>query len=457
MSSTDNKVDVAIIGAGIAGIAAAYYLGKNQNIHNVVIVDPLAPMSFTSAQSGENYRNWWPHKTMIDFTNRSIDLMEQVSDATQNVLAMNRRGYALATRQQDISALLAEIEAGYGSEAERNIRMHSSQDTNNYQPPVSDQWSGAPVGVDVLQNRELIGQTFPSFSKDIANVIHIRRGGDISGQQLGQYMLEQVRANGGKLLKGRVKGIAKPDDYLLDVDNGGQSVQIRAEKIINAAGPFAKHIAGLLDVDLPIENVLQQKIAFHDREAAIPRDMPFSIDIDGAELNWSDEERELLAEEESLSWLTRHIDGAIHCRPDGGDHGSWIKMGWAINEAPLDPEWEPELDPQFPEIVLRGAASLNPSLKTYYGGFPRNFLHYGGYYSMTPENWPLIGPMDQEGAFMIAALSGFGTMAACAAGELCASWVADQPLPEYAQNLSLQRYDDAPLMAQLLAADRGVL
>ena len=48
---------------------------------------------------------------------------------------------------------------------------------------------------------------------------------------------------------------------------------------------------------------------------------------------------------------------------------------------------------------------------------------------MTKENWPLIGPMRTKGAFVAGALSGFGTMAACATGALCAAWVQGAELP----------------------------
>ena len=71
---TETRVDVAVVGAGIAGIATAYYLCVRQGIESLLLIDSRQPMSFTSAQSGDNYRNWWPHPTMADFTNRSIDL-----------------------------------------------------------------------------------------------------------------------------------------------------------------------------------------------------------------------------------------------------------------------------------------------------------------------------------------------------------------------------------------------
>ena len=122
-------------------------------------------MSYTSAQSGDNYRNWWPHPTMTAFTNDSIDLMEQLAHDTDNVFNMRPTGYALVTRKKEIAGLAV---AGQGG-----------------------------IDVDVISGRHAIQKTFPALGEDIQNVIHIRRGGDISGQQLGAYMLDQIRAAGG--------------------------------------------------------------------------------------------------------------------------------------------------------------------------------------------------------------------------------------------------------------------
>ncbi len=216
----------------------------------------------------------------------------------------------------------------------------------------------------------------------------------------------------------------------------------------------------MLGVDLPVFNTLQQKIAFEDVAGAIPRHMPFSIDLDQQEIDWTGEERELLLAEPEFAWLAQTMPGSIHCRPDGGDDGTWVKLGWAYNDQPETETWDPPLDDQFPEIVLRGAARLNPALKTYYGQLPRGTHHYGGWYTMTEENWPLVGPlgpMGPEGAFMNCAMSGFGTMAACAAGELCAAWVAGSQLPAYATALSAGRYEDAGLMRTLDNSNKGVL
>lgn len=451
------KCSTAIIGAGMSGIGTAYYLCRNHGISDVVLVEAGQPMGFTSAQSGENYRNWWPHPAMVALTNRSIDLMEEIAWASGNRINMTRRGYVLATRSRHIDPLLEALHRGLGEEASALIRVHDGPVPGTYRPPERADWQTAPIGVDVLRSPDLIRKTFPSYDPDIQSVIHIRRAGDISGQQLGGFMLEAVRAAGGRVVTGTVEAVSGTGPCSLEIATSQGRLKLAADKVVNAAGPFAGGIARLMGIDLPIRNVFQQKLAFEDREGAVPRALPFSIDMDRQIIDWSEEERSALREDPALGRFAEDMPGAIHCRPDGGDNGTWVKLGWAYNVTPEEPAWERPLDDTFPEIVLRGAARLQPALRAYYGQLPRNRHHYGGWYTMTEENWPLIGPMGIEGAFVNGAASGFGTMTACAGGELCAAWVAGGDLPGYAGVFSLARYEDEALMACLRELDRGVL
>lgn len=458
MGIAQDSTDVAIIGAGIVGIAVAHSLASRHGVGRVALIEQGDPMGLTSAQSGENYRNWWPHPVMRAFTDDAIDLMEEIARASDNRLRMTRRGYALVTRRENPEDLLAELERGYGEGAARRIRVHRGGGSG-YVPAASPDWTTAPDGVDVLMDRALIRAHFPSYAQDVATVLHIRRAGDISGQQMGAWMLEGIRAAGGRLLRARLAGIEGGSPFALRLDGADGPATLKADRIVNAAGPFFGEVAAMLGEAVPLQTVFQQKIAFEDRERAIPRAMPFSIDLDGQTLAWSEEDREILASDPATEALTRPMPGAIHCRPEGGDGGTWLKLGWAYNRTPSDPHAEPPpVDPNFPDVVLRGASRLNPSLAAYVGRLPRGARHYGGYYPMTPENWPLIGPMRTPGAFMAGALSGFGTMAATATGALCAAWMQDTPRAGYADLFTLRRYDDPVLMAELRGdGGKGVL
>lgn len=446
---------IAIIGAGIVGIATAYYIKKIDPTTSVLLIDASTPMTLTSAQSGENYRNWWPHPTMTAFTDRSIDLMEQLAKETNNQINMNRRGYVLATRAENTDALLDELIFGYSRSPRSEVRVHTDNVSQTYQPPLQPNWDTAPSGVDVIKNQTLIRKTFPSYHESVKTVVHIRRAGAISAQQMGEHMLRQFKCVGGKLLQAEVNSIEKQDGFKL---NTTQGISIETKQVVNAAGPFIQSVAAMMSSSFPVQNTLQQKIAFADDIGAIPRDMPFSIDLDAQHIDWTNEELQLLNESEAYQWLTKEMPGAIHCRPEGGDNGTWLKLGWAFNQTAETPSRTPNLMDSFPEIVLRGAAKMNPSLKPYSAQIPTKLHHYGGYYTLTDENWPLIGPTDIEGAYVVGAMSGFGTMAACAAGELCALQILESELPKYAQALSPQRYSDTALMAELaVLSQKGIL
>ena len=454
MPDTDQNKHVVIVGAGSIGISMAYYLARKHGRRRITLIDQGQPMAFTSAQSGENYRNWWPHPAMVDFTNRSIDLLEEIARETANRINMTRRGYVLATRREDITPLIAQLHDGLQDQAAPLLRFHETAPAPTYRPFESSAWQDAPDGVDILQNPALICRHFPQFDPAIRAIIHIRRGGDISGQQLGAVMLDWLRAAGSKRITGNVADITGNGPYTLSLGNGGDRIQ--ADQIVNAAGPFAAQIAAMMGVELPLYNTFQQKIAFEDTAGAIPRTAPFSIDLDEQVIDWGDGQT-LMAADPDLAWLTQKMPGAIHCRPDGGDAGRWIKLGWAYNQTRDTARRDVPLDDRFPEIVLRGAMRLNPALSAYLGRLPRAMHHYGGWYTMTDENWPLIGPMGPPESFMACAMSGFGTMAACASGELCADWIAHAPLPDYAEGFSMSRYQDTELMKKLAVANRGVL
>lgn len=449
------ETDILIVGAGSIGIAVAYYLKRHQPELDVTLMDCGQPMAFTSAQSGENYRNWWPNPLMRAFTDRSIDLMEEIARESDNVIQMTRRGYVLATRQTDIDGHMAELEAGYEGSAGNQIRQHTGGASDSYKPAIEADWQTASNGVDVLTDKALIEKTFPYFDRDVRSVIHIRRAGMISGQQMGQYMLQAFRDTGGARVTGKVENIELDNFYTVTLQGGEQ---VKAGQVVNAAGPFVGELAEKLGIELPIENWVQQKIAFEDTKRTIERTMPFAIDLDPQNIDWNADERQLLADDPDFAWLAGELPGAAHCRPEGGDKGSWVKLGWAYNSASAPVSFTPIFDDQFPEIVLRGAARLNPALKAYYGQLPRSMVHYGGYYTLTKENWPLIGPTHVEGFYVAGALSGFGTMAACASGDLLARHVLGKDLPDYAHMLSPLRYGNPAIVSQMQSQQsRGIL
>src|SRR3990170_1970028 len=92
-----DSADVVVIGAGVAGVSAAYHLGVAKGLERVLIVDSRPPMTLTSDKSTECYRNWWPSLPMVELMNHSIDLLERMAAESGNVFGMSRRGYLFVT------------------------------------------------------------------------------------------------------------------------------------------------------------------------------------------------------------------------------------------------------------------------------------------------------------------------------------------------------------------------
>ena len=64
-----------------------------------------------------------------------------------------------------------------------------------------------PTGTDVLTAPSLIRRHFPYLSHETVALLHARRCGWFSGQQLGMYLLERAREKGVRLHEGRVERV----------------------------------------------------------------------------------------------------------------------------------------------------------------------------------------------------------------------------------------------------------
>ena len=435
--------DAVICGAGITGVSAAYFLNK-AGIQNILLVDERPPLSFTSDHSTECYRNWWPDLEMLALMNRSIDLMESLADESGNVFRMNRRGYLYVTADENKIAGLRSASDLISSLGAGPIRVHSSE-SSDYRPPVPEGFHQSPDGADLLIGNDLILKHFPYITDKAVAVLHARRAGWLSAQQLGMYLLETARRSGVRFEAGRVTGV--------DIEGGrvqgvrlSSGVRIQSPVFINAAGPFLKEVGKLAGIDLPVYTELHLKAVIKDTLGVVGREAPLLIWNDAQTLPWDDEEREALAEDDSTRWLTETFPSGVHTRPEGG--GADILMLWEYHTNVMEPVDAPTMDEGYPEIALRGLAAMLPRMKEYFPKMPRPQLD-GGFYTKTRENRPLVGMMGAEGAYVIGAVSGYGIMSACAVGELLATHVTGGELPPYAHAFALSRYDDPEYQKRL--------
>ena len=441
MTIAPANYDAVVCGAGIAGIAAAYALADS-GLKRVLIVDPGAPLSLTSDKSTECYRNWWPGPgdAMVALMNRSITLMEGHARDSANRFLMNRRGYLFATARPEMvetfEAQALEAES-LGAGGLRRIGNGCG-----YQPAANEAFDSTLDGADLITERVLIDEHFPYLNPETVAVLHARRCGSLSAQQMGMYLLEEARTKGVEFLTAAFSGAETSGGQVsgVRIDVDGTEQIIRSDTVVLSTGPYLKSSAALLGVDLPVVVEKHIKISLADPKGAVPRTAPLIIWADPTDLPWSMEERAALMESEETRRLAETFPAGVHGRPVGA--GNQVLMYWTYDcESSNAPVYPIEWDPFLPEITLRGMAVMVPGLRQYLDPMLKPYVD-GGYYTKTPENRPLIGPLDVPGTFVCSAFSGYGIMASCASGELLAKHVTGSDLPSYAPAFNPARYKD---------------
>ncbi len=427
--------DVLVVGAGIAGVSTAFHLARAGA--RVTIADPRAPLSLTSDKSTEAYRNWWPSAEMVAFMDRSIDLLERYSIESTDVFGLGRRGYLFVT--SDRSTLEAKIaEARAVSDVGAGPVRHHRGGRSGYTPSPTEGWEGSPTGADVFTDAESLHSAFPYLTPAAVGGVHVRRAGWLSAHQLGTWMLGDARRRGAKSMTAGVESISVGANGFDVALSDGTAVSAHA--MVNCAGPLLNSVAALVGETLPIHSELHLKVAFRDHLGTVPREAPMLIWNDPQSLDWSPEEREALAEMGRADVLDL-MPPFCHGRPEGRGDSTWMLGLWEYSRKVIDPVWPLPRDEIYAEAVIRGLSTMVPGLGGYRDRLPHSVID-GGYYTKTDENRLLVGPTSVPGMFVVGALSGYGIMAACAAGELAAAHVLGLDLPAYARAFAPHRYLD---------------
>jgi glycine/D-amino acid oxidase-like deaminating enzyme len=265
------------------------------------------------------------------------------------------------------------------------------------------------------------------------------------------YLLEQARLDGCRFQSCRVEEVILTGNRVSGVRlSGGE--RLDTPVFINAAGPFLAEVGRMLGEDLPVHTELHLKVVMKDSLRVVERSAPLLIWDDVQYLPWEEEERIALDEDQDTRWLTGPFPSGAHTRPEGGRESQNIILLWEYQTKLMEPVWPPDLDEMYPEVALRGMSTMLPRMREYFAHMPRPQLD-GGYYTKTMENRPLMGSLHADGAYLIGALSGYGIMSACGAGELLAAHVSGGELPAYAASFEPNRYENPEYLEQLQNLD----
>ncbi len=446
------KYDIVIIGAGIAGIAACHALMR-AGAGKVALVERDSPLSLTSDKSTECYRNFWPgpDDAMALLVNQSIDRLQQLTEESGNQFQLHQRGYVFATaRQQELEVLNKQaLENEHYGGGQLRIHPQTSGGSLSYRASPSDGFDATLDGADIVTDRELLKKHFPYLTEDTIGVLHMRRCGVLSAQQLGMYLLEESRVLGADYITG---------DYVSSQTSAGRVssvdiktveglIELQTDALVLASGPHLKSTGSLTGTQLPVVVEKHVKISLADKLGVIPRDAPLTIWNDPTDLSWTAEEQQILADSAETRHLTETFPAGVHGRPVGA--GDQVFLYWTYDCEVMDEPVFPIVpDPYYPEILLRGMARMVPGLAAYFDPMPKPYVD-GGYYTKVADNRPLIGPMDVPGSYACGAYSGYGIMASYAGGELLAAHVMGDSLPGYAGAFVPDRFSDAEYLERI--------
>lgn len=396
MSTMSTKAEVVVCGAGLSGIAAAYYLAK-QGVTNIKVVTAHAPLTLTSAMSTECYRDFWPTKAMSELNGRSIELMEDRAVLTNNAFDMTQRGYAYFTGEDETRAKLQAVAESLNS-PEVPYRLYGdgpgALDVGEYEPifpgslPMEHftdpDATVQPRGIDILAGADATRLAFPVVGENVTAALHARRCGWLSAQQMGMDILNESKAMGVTYVNGQVTAVAAPSGTVETVtiapSDGSAAYDIATPVFVNAAGPALQAVHKLLPGrdghatdggrELDLHNELHAKVIFRDVNGVVPRDSPMMIWADSQTV-WDDDGEgvEWIAEafgETMAAKLLETAPAGVHLRPYGHDSLLLLWDHWHSDVHATEP---PELDVQglidnemYPEVCLRGLSKMIPAL-----------------------------------------------------------------------------------------------
>lgn len=453
--------EAVIVGAGIAGVSAAFHLAVRRGMRRVVLVDPREPLSLTSARGTEAYRDWWPgfDGAMVDLTSRSIDLLEELAHESGRAFRRSRRGYAYLTGSEEGARRLrarAEAVAGLGAGP---LRVHPG--AHPYLPSTRQGFAGNPSGADWIEEPEEIRRHLPFVTGEARAMLHVRRAGWLDSRALGRWLLECAELAGVTVLRDRVTGLDTTGGRVRGVELASGE-RLDTPRVVLAPGPYLAAAMRWLDLDPPangltLSNELHGKAAVPDPDGVLPADAPLVVWTDPVDLPWSEDERRRLAADDAGELLGT-LPAGVHVRPrgEGAEHHLLIVWTWEDRPAdPFDPPWPPRFAAREGEVLLRGLSTVIPGVERYFGRGAEATVD-GGYYCKTPDNRPLVGPLPVEGAWVLGALSGFGVMSSQGAAELLAAHLTEAPLPPWAPAFHPRRFADDAYRERMAAWDPAV-
>lgn len=357
-----STADVVIIGGGISGAAAAFFLSR-AGLKPVIVERLPALASLTTARSMEAMRAQFAEPENIAMMRESIAFYERFDEhigLADVHIGLHQQGYLFLTTQETGAARMRER--------------------------VAIQRAAGLDDVELLDGDE-VRRRFPfAAAEEIVAGTFRQRDGWLAAHEAafgfarasGAPVLLRTTATGIEVRAGRVVS--------LKTDLG----QISTSAVVVATGPYSNRVAALAGVELPLRIVRRHRVTI-GQHPLIPQGAPMVVDQ----------------------------DTGAHWRPEKPG----AALAWAqASEPPGEPQDEVRTNPMFVHQVMEGVYRLCPFWLDVAETLKRDqvFLQ-AGQYTITPDDKPIVGPHPEiAGLYFNTGFSGHGIMAAPGAARLLA-------------------------------------
>jgi sarcosine oxidase subunit beta len=372
--------DAVVIGGGIIGTATAYWLSKF-GLRTVVLEAREGLSTFTTAASAECFRAQFTEPELAAIALESIRVFENFAEFTGLAGAsihIRQQGYLFITDQEK---RIPELQAAVS-------QQHAAGVTDTLF-----------LGGDEVRRR------FPFVSEAVVAATFRQKDGWLSCHELTQGFAKASTAE--FLLKTRATGIRRDARGVQAVETDRGVIATRIA--VDAAGPFAGVIGGMVGLELPFELVRRQKA--YIRSDRPPADAPFTVDL---------------------------VNGS-YWRPEAGGG----LLGWVDPQEPPTPPLEnPRGDYEFPLYCLEHCSRLTPFWAEVGETLKKSDINVSaGQYVYTPDGQPVIGPVEGIDGFYLNCGYWMGVMMSPATGRICAE-LATGRMDNRANPFRLSRFQE---------------
>jgi len=377
--------DVVIIGSGIVGSSVAYHLTE-QGCTNVLVIEREAHQGKGSTgKSMGGVRAQFSTPVNIQMSRYSIDFFSRFDEVIGHPADYRAHGYLFcATTERHLEYLKANRERQTALGV-KNVELVSREDIAKFVPQlrVDDIVGGTFCQTDGFVDPHSVMMGFMLKARERGARLWLDTAvTDIEVEPAPTGTAGASPASGGPeiLLPHRSDSTRRITGVM--TTRGHVSTPI----VVNAAGPWAAHVAKMAGADLPVQPLRRQLVPTEPFEG-LPQRFPMVIDM----------------------------STGFHFRREG----KGILLAW--NDPEETPGFKTDFDPGFIEKILTRAASRVPRLADAEVN-PRRA--WAGLYEMTPDHHAIIGPAPNvAGLYFVNGFSGHGVMHSPASGRITADLI----------------------------------